>query len=444
MSRSSLGRWPLALAGVIASHAATARADIVSLRELEEDALSENRSLDVQAAEARAALARVDALRAEGLPHLALDIGATAQPGAVTSIACARDRDGLVNDRCFVPSTATELDGETFVPSGRFGATLRFDGILYDFGRTDARVRGGRANAEAEEAEVRAQRETIVRAVRGAYLEWLAAHARREFAERGLETARERARAMESALDAGARSAADRDAAALEVARMRLEVLRAQAAEAEARSLVDQASGSELEEDAEPDPALFDIGPPERGPREPSIVQSLRLRRDAANAASELYDLRYAPFLSGTAQVGLGLQVALGEGNPTWLPSYQLQLALTVPLWEPRTEGHVLLEARALADAFEAAAEDARSTADAAYRRARERYTRAQEEVALAEEVVSLAERAAASSEERWRIAGGTIDTVLAAHERVQRAREDLVRARVDRASAVLRMLPID
>ena len=423
----------------------TASADVVTLESLEAQAITDSPSLEAREARVRAAAARIEGIRAEMRPRLTFDVGVQASPGAIVPQDCENDGNPATTETCYVRGQATtEADAEAFIPAITPSAVVRFEGVLYDFGRTRARVRAGEAEAAALETDIEAAETAIVRTVRGAYLSWLAVSLRRRAAEVGLATAEQRVRDFEAGVRSGIRSEADKDGAEIEAARIRLELARARSAEATSRRTLARLVGVTLPEDAEPDATVLDRNVPALSARNDASLRVLELRRDVARAGARAYALRHAPILTTSLQVGIGGQfVPGGNIKPIGSPSYQVSIGLTVPLWDPRAGRFLEAEAAAQAAAIEASIIESRASMDAAELEARARLDATTEEIALAAAVVVATTRAAEGADQRFRVAGGSIETVLSARERQRRAEDELMRSRLDRADAVLRLLPV-
>lgn len=412
-----------------------AEAQVLTLSELERRAIEGNPQVRVREARVAAAATRIDATQRETQPTLNLDVGGVVGPGG--AFFRVKDVDGNVYNASGVRALGDGSDA--WIPQARVSATVRYGGNFYDFGRTRARVDAAEANAAAEQSEARAEREGIVRGVRAAFLAWYGAHQRRLLTEQAHRAAQDRAEGLEAAVANGSRSALDRDGSLVEAARLRLEVQRAVAAEADARLALGLAVGQPIADTATPDPGVVDVEPPRQALPLPPMSEALDLRRQAVEATRRAYRLRYAPYLTGSAQFNLTAAVNI----PQPIPSYQVSIGLTVPLYDPRQRGHVESEMRARMAEMEATQVAIQTTALTNEARARARYESAIQEVVLAAEVVTIAQRAADGAEERWRVAGGTMDATLNARERERRAREELVKAQVDRTDAALRLIPV-
>lgn len=444
-------------AAIVLLLSTSADAQVVTLASLEARAVSDSPSLAARAARVRAAEARVSAIRAEMRPRLSAEMGVQLSPGAITAVPCDKNGDNDTMDEgetCFVRGQLA-LSGEDndplqYVPATVASVALRFEGVLYDFGRTAARVEAANAEVGALEADIEAAEDALVRMVRGGYLNWLGAHLRRTATEASLAVAEQRVRGLDAALAAGARSQADRDGAAIEVARMRLELSRARSAEAASRRVLSRIVGQMLADSAIPEVGLIEQDPPARSRPSDATRRALELRREVARLGERAYRLRFAPVLSFSAQAGIGAQITVDTADDTntrpdvlGAPSYQLGVNLSIPLWDPRTRGFLRDEALAQVEILEASLLETQNALDSAELEARARIEETEAEIELAQAVVDATERAANGTEERFRVAGGNIDNVLNARERERRAREELMRTRLERTDAVLRLLPI-
>lgn len=405
---------------------APARADVLTLAEAEARAIAHDPSVDQADARLAGASAHARTVRASMLPMISADLGASFASG----MQLVRTQDSAGRST-WVSGSRTIGETGAFQPFVRYNAGVRIDALQYDFGRTAVRVAGARADARAVEAELEAARETIRERTRAAYLAWLAAHAQRALVELAVLAAEARAAYVDEAASAGARAGADRDVVAYDLLRLRLERTRALAAEDDARYALSALVGSPIEEQTVPDETLLDAFEPAtaNGSGDASM-RALELRREAVAAALRLRRRRHSPVLSGTLRLGISGQ------NDIFFPTYQAQLLLTVPLWDPRNGDSVRDEALARMSELESqhhALLDAIASEEERVARAR---ALADEEIRLAEQMQTLAERAALAAEERYRTASSSIELVFAARDRLLDAQTQLLAARLDRVLA--------
>jgi len=426
--------------------AGSADAQTVTLESLETATLDDHPQLGRRRAEIRAAATRVDAARAEMRPSLYLDLGVLAAPGL------AMPQIRLDDEHVLNSSTSSLLE-----PYFRYSAALRFDGPLYDFGRTAARVDAVEAEIAATSAESLAAREDLVRGTRAAYLRWLGAYEQRHIVEGSLAIAETRASQVDEAVRAGARPGADREMAAFEVARARLALARARAEESDQRAALGLASRVAIPEDAVPDAQWLENASADVPLPTPAAIAAIELRREAIGASLRAIRRRYNPVLGISVRLGAWVQnvtetdtqgtedIADDESRDRlWpVPSYSVQIGLSMPLWDPRLGPHVRREAEARQDALDAAEADLRTQFDAERSRAEIALERANEQTALAAEAVRIAGSIATNSEERYRAVGGSLETVIAARQRELSARADLLQAQSALASARMRLQPI-
>jgi len=429
------------------SIAGSADAQTVTLESLETATLDDHPQLGRRRAEIRAAATRVDAVRAEMRPSLYLDVGVNGSPGGQSIEIAGPDVTGDgVGDNVYVGGTRAFDQPNALQPFFRYSAGLRFDGPLYDFGRTAARVDAVEADVAAQTAEIDVASQDLVRATRAAYVRWLATYQRRVIVEASLRIAETRVANTEEAVRAGARPGSDRDVAGYEFTRLRLQLARARADEDDQRAAVEVAARVEIPDDAIPDPTWLEAASPDAPLPPPAAIAALELRRAAIGASLRAYRRRYNPVLGVSFRLGAAAQRVVDfGGNDTlaFFPAYSVQVGLSMPLWDARLGPHLRREAEAREAAIAEAEAEVRVLAESERGRARLAFDRANEQVLLATEAVRLAETIATNAEERYRAVGGSIETVVMARQRELSAQADLLESEVALATSRLRLRPI-
>lgn len=410
-----------------------ARATPVTLKSLEEKALTRRANVDAERARASRARAQVDLARASGYPTLSFDADTSLAPG--DSLITVRDVDG--HDYRVVGSRPLGTAG-AFTPEVRYGASLVLEGTIYDFGRTSGRIDAARAGSQAVRADAAAARAAVLTRVRQAYLDWIVARAAADIAARAADNARARRKAVQGYVDEGKRPPADLLAARLDEAEARLDRVEAQGRAQAARLALEGAVGTRLPSDAEPDASLLDAAPPAPSRRPAPQLLALERRRDAALAEARSHAGPWTPVLSGTAGAGVYAQRA------DVFPAFRLGISLVVPLWDGGAESARRDAARARAAELSARAGELRSDLASSEAAAHAAWRNAHSRVEVAKQFDDAAEAALRSAEERYNLGKGSVEAIIKARTEETRAALRLLQARGARAGAVLRLRALD
>lgn len=406
-----------------------AGAEVVPLEALEARALGERPALEARRQRTRRARAALEIAESASRPSLGLGLDASVAPGG--TLAEVEDVDG---DRYLVSGSQALGDGGAFDPNFRYGATLRLDATIADFGRTAAATRAARAERSAARAEEQATRAEIVARVRSSYLAWIAAHELVSVAEQTAAAAAARRARVETLVEEGARPESDRAPIRSDEALARLELARAQGRLRQARLVLEEAVGAPLPGAAEPDRTILTRAPAERPPPAEPAVLVLQRQREAARQNARAAERQASPVLSGRAEAGV-----YGQFDSLF-PAYRVGLSLAVPLWDGGRQAAQASALRASAAELDARARDVQAARDAADERARADVESAEARLTIAGELVEACETRLRQAEERYDLGAGSIEAIAEARTTLLRARSEVVLARVDRAAALLRL----
>jgi outer membrane protein len=428
-----------------------ARAEVVSLAVLEQKAISNRPALAREGARARAASADVEKAASAYYPQFVLRGTADVGPG----------RQLLKVDGKYYTQGAPAIkkdsdNSDTFMPSMRAGLELSASANLYDFGRTKAATeaarqgeevaRGGRGVTEAELRE----------AVRESYLGWLLSHELKRRAEDALKEASARRERVSALIGEGVKPKGELTPARADELLTRLELQRAERDLEQARLVLSHQSGVLLTPEHEPDVALLQIeaGLPDQSSFEANRRRALMQRLKAAQAMAEAQKTLNRP------QLGVGLSAGVrtsaqdviptgsSSGNSGFsfkaFPLYGAGLTLNIPLWDG---GHTRASAEgALARAEEARANLAEFEQERAFAQSQAELDRdsALTRLETAEELVTVCAARLKDAEDGYELGATSIDLIAQARSLLRRAETEALLARVDHASARLRMVRAD
>ncbi|MBO4794358.1 MAG: TolC family protein [Deltaproteobacteria bacterium] len=239
--------------------------------------------------------------------------------------------------------------------SSEYSHQLGASQLLYDFGRTKARVRRRRLEAESLQADLEDMRERINFAVREAYFVVLKAQRDWQVAVETVRQYEDHLRQAKGFFEAGVKPRFDVTKAEVDLSRARLELITAENAVRLARVRLNNAMGVP---DA-PDYRLEDILERqfehvsletvlERALRNRADLRALDLRKQSLDEALKAAKAGHYPHLDGVA-----LYRWIGEEHPLDR-EWQVGAAVTLPLFTGLRTRHEVLEARANRKAEEA------------------------------------------------------------------------------------------
>jgi outer membrane protein len=409
--------------------AASARAEIVRLDSLESRAVRERATLRAEAARVEGARSEADMVRSARSPVVGLSLDASGSPGGKLIRVTATSGTDY-----FVAGSRALGESGAFVPEVRYDGVVTASGTLYDFGRTASAERAADARVLAARATREAAREAVVREVRAAYLEWLAATLLHGVAVRAQRDARAHRELVEARIASGARPPSDAPPARYDEALAALEEVESRGRIAAARLELARVAATKLDRDAEPDPALLDRGAPEGPVVETADTIALDRQHAAANAAARAEERVSAPILAAAAEAGVRGQAA------HVFPSFRIGVSLSVPIWDGGVSSARAASSRAAATAVEAEAREQRAAIATEYQRAKIDFENAAERVRLSEVLVSAARVRVRDAEERYGLGDGKLEPVLDAAAAVTRAEREALSAKLARTDAALRL----
>jgi outer membrane protein len=429
-----------------------ARAEVVSLAELEAAALEGHPQLTMDAARVRAAEADVARTKSGRQPRFMLQAESTVGPGRrlldlgdlTVDYTDSEETQALrVSERYddYLVQVAPPLgSGRAFTPQLRSGLELSGAARLYDFGRTRAAIQAGEEGTRAARAAQEVTRAELLSAVRHSYLNWLLAHELARLADEARAQAASQRERVQALIRQGVRPEEELSAAQAEELLTQLERQRAQADAGAARLTLERTSGASLGQGAEPDLTLIQDPEPRlqsaAARQRAASERALRQRYRAAMAAVEAERRGQRPDLSASVLAGVSSQ--LGGGFNAF-PLYGAGLTLSVPLWDGGLS-------RANQMAAEAEAQELRAEIDAFERghtldarQADQDLAQAQARLQTAEALIQVAEKRLAVAQRGYDLGATDIIQVGQARALLRRARTEALIARVEQADAQLR-----
>jgi outer membrane protein TolC len=431
---------------------ASAHAEVVSLASLEAKALANRPALMRESARARAASADVDKAASAYYPQFSLRGTTDVGPG----------RQLLLVDNQYYVSGAPAIKlgggGNAVVGYPRSGLELAASANLYDFGRTKAATEAAR-ESQGVARDVRAVTEAeLLNAVRESYLGWVLNHQLKQRAEEALKEASARRERVSALIGEGVKPKGELTPARADELLTRLELERAERDLASARLALSHQSGFALKDSDEPEVALLQVEAnlPDRNELEARHRGALLQRFKAAQAMAEAQKTLNRP------QLGVGLSAGVrtttqhltelngGEAttrkdwNTSVFPLYGAGLTLNIPLWDGGNT-------KASAEAARARAEEARANLaefeqDRAFAQSQAEIDRdsALTRLETAEELVTVCATRLKDAEDGYELGVSSIDLIAQARSLLRRAETEALLARVDHASARLRMVRKD
>lgn len=406
---------------------AAARAEVVTLQELEELALqNQTRWEAVDARSARTA-AEVNAARAGKRPTFWLDVTGVVAPGS--DIEQVQTIDGrAVNVR----ASPTLRERTAFRPNIRYEGTIGMRAPLYD-GQTRPAIKAAEAYRAAAQASSGASRQAVVALVRASYLNWLANHLVYGHAATSAEEAKAQRERITARVAEGDRPGSELDAARHEELRAELVATDALAQTVIAKRHLESVVGVELSPGSVPDGSLLQIESQEADSSARWEIEALERQRDAARQEARMYRKSRVPVLAVIGQTGVA------GVNDSVFPMYRLGLQLAVPLWDGGKAVAMGHAADAQATELEAQAHDAELSRSDERQRALIDRKHAEEQLALADELVSVSEKRIGQAQASYDLGAGDLETVADARAALREAQSSRVQIQIARADAILR-----
>lgn len=408
----------------------SATADVVTLQELEIQALENRERWEEVEATAAQASAEVDAARAAKMPTFWMNVTTLAAPGS--NIERVLNTDGVeVNVR----ASPTVRERRAFSPNARYEGMIDMRAPLYD-GQTRASLRAAQASLAAAQASVNASKETVLAMVRAAYLDWLATHLDHEFASESSDEATAQRKRTAARVQDGQRPPAELDTARYQELESQLLTEDAAARLAAARRLLESAVGMQLPPGSEPDRSLLAIdADADAASSLPTWeAEALELQQDAARQQADMFRKARVPALAIVGRTGLA------GVNDQVFPMYQLGLSLSVPLWDGGQAVSLAHAADARASALQARARDARLQREGEHEQARIDRRNAERQLALADRLVALSEKRVIQAQDSYDLGAAELEEVVEARAALRDTQSRRVQIQVARADAILRL----
>jgi outer membrane protein TolC len=416
-----------------------AHAEVVKLEDLEARAVQNRASVASARARVGGSDARIALAKVPYYPTVDLKTSAIIAPGGrIISVYTTDEIDkaaGTAKPPAGSPYSVSGSkafgDPGAFDPNFHYEATLTVASRLYDFGRTASSVDAARSDREAMLAGVRSEQSAVTFEVRTAYLGWLSAHGTRAILAQNAADATALRVHVEATIAEGSRAGADIAAARYQEARAALDLEKSESDLDSARQDLEQATGTALSRNAEPDESLFDREPPSAPPSHPDVA-FLERRSSAFAASAKAHGHPYMPILGFTLDAGIR-----GQGY-TPFPVYDAGLTLAVPIFDGGLEAGNAGVARAQANDFAAQAREAQNKTAVQTERSRSLLARASKRLELAQTLVGAADEQVTHAEDQHELGSATFDTVVQARMQAERARLEVLAARLDHVRAVL------
>lgn len=423
------------LVGLVAFDASVAKAQVLTLDEVETRAQRERPELALRRASVDKAHAELVAVQAKGNPTLAAKGELAMAPGGQT---LPYEYNG---DTYFVQGSKSLENAElgTFTPRPRYGALLAGKITLLDFGRTSLGVRAAEAAIGAERAALVEAKVDLVRAARQAYLDWLEAHQTWQLGKSDAEVAAARTKSVRELIEEGARPATDATLSAYDEQLSKLREARARRASDLALEALGAALGTPLPRQVAPELAVLEPAAlPAAAPSsdDPSL-RTLSLQHEAALSAAHAAERWRAPQLDAAAELGIN-----GQDTQVF-PVYRAAIALTVPIFDGGALASQAEQHRAEARGLEARRELAEDKLRAHQGAAQNALRAASEELAMTRALLETAEKLVSEAEDHYRAGSDTLERVLSAQRSLVQARREVLTAKLENARARLELTPV-
>ncbi|HEX6241567.1 MAG TPA: TolC family protein [Polyangiales bacterium] len=439
---------------------ASARAEVVTLAELETLALKHRPALAREAARARAADADLEKAASAYYPQFALKADSNIGPGRqLIRVGEEGATSYLVSGAPSVSDKSTTAD-QALKPYPRTGLELSGTANLYDFGRTKAATEAGREAHSAAMASQALTESQLKRAVRESYLNWLLQSERERLSREAMQEAVLRRQRVDALIAEGAKPKGEATPARAEELLARLELTRAERDLEASHLAVEHAVGTALTKGAEPDVALLDpqTALPDGSEQQARNLRALEQRFKASLALAEAQSRLNRP------QLGFGLSAGVRTSTQnvydareflpddadretrrtSVFPLYGAGLTFTAPLWDGGLTKASAAAARARAEEAKADLAEFIQTRELAQREAEIDIESARARLATSEELIAVCSARLADAEAGYEMGVSSIDLIAQARGLLRRAKTEALLARVDHAAARLRMVRKD
>ena len=274
--------------------APSARAEVLTLEEIETKAQRERSELLERRASIEKAQAEVALAQSHGNPTLGARAEGGIAPGGqlvhVYDVNEVNPVTGTAKDPFLVSGSRELGEPGALNPQPRYAAVLSGKITILDFGLSALGVKAAESALGAERATLLQAKVELVRAARTAYLTWLEAHQTWQLAERDAEVARQRTLNVRALISEGARPATDATLSSYDEQLAGLRQSRAARAAAAALQLLAASVESELPAGATPDldvlkPPAEPPGPDASAPAKPGATAGSLEASNPASAA---------------------------------------------------------------------------------------------------------------------------------------------------------------
>lgn len=320
---------PVLLLGLSVAPVARAQQP-VTLEQAIGSALEKNPQLAAVAAEADAASARVDQVRAAWLPRLDFTQGLTRGNNPVYVFGT------LLTQRQFTAANFALPGLNAPAPLDNFQS--RFDGAwrLYDFGRTQAQVRGARQLRSAQDFKTEQERQDLILRVTTSYLQWTVAAMHQKAAQQAVESAEANQKRVSNLNQAGLVVSSDLLSAQVHTAQMRERAIRAANNKDLARLVLQRETGLDpgsepvaIENLRAPLVAALSVDELERAAlAERPALRAAELVQQAAQSGAKSARSEFAPKLDLFASFERDAQALGGPSGTNWTAGARLHINL--------------------------------------------------------------------------------------------------------------------
>jgi outer membrane protein len=416
---------------------------VVTLAELERQAVKNRPALDANDAATRGADADVRRALSGYYPVLSAEGTGAFSPGnTLRPLPC--EGGGTDCERFYVSAQRqlTEDDGvgeygDALTPIFRYGLELEAKMSLYDFGKTSSTIDASRGKRAAVQAQRDVTRMQIVKLVRAVYLAWLGANELFSVTEVAAADAKARTERVNALISEGMRPKADLTPVRSDELLAQLELERARGDVAKRKILLEHAVGAPLPDGAMPDRTLLEYKRPTRDADDPEL-RALQLERTAAEQAAMAADNGDNAVLGGLGSVGVYGQPSSGS----FAPSYNVGVNLTVPLWDGGGDEASADAARARKAGIDAQIREHELSREQEQREVSVDVENATRRLETAEALLASTTTQLEEAEARYDLGAGGIEPIAVARAMMRRAHTELLLAKIARVEAALRALP--
>lgn len=457
-----------AVCAACAAWSAGARAEVITLEELERLAVASRPALAREHAGTRIAEAELRKAVSARYPQFVLRGDTSVGPGRQLLRFGGQERS---DDGTYLVSGAAPLGqgsrSRALTPFPRTGVELAASANLYDFGRTQAATAAAREGHAAALA-ARALSEAELRsAVRESYLGWLLSSELSRLADGALQDASGRRERVAALIKEGVRPKGELTPARADELLARLEFERAQRDLAAARLALEHAVGRPLSASAVPDRELLEAGAqiPDQSEQEARTRRVLLQRFKAAKAQAAAQAALNRPQLGIGATAGVRIstqdifdvdQDRPGNADPmdglgasenrktNVFPLYTAGLTLNIPLWDGGFTRAGADAARARADEVKAELEEFEQDRRFSQSQAELDADSALARLRTAQELVDVCAARLKDAADGYELGVSSIDQISQARSLLRRAQTEELLARADHVAARLRMVQHD